>query len=181
MSVRFIASSLVLLSSSFLIADHHQTSTAAEFAELGNRLAGRWTADVTLIADWPGLDQKKGDKLVGYTDFHWAADKKAIVQTGKVGKAANLAMWTRDPVSEQITGRLVNTAGTVLNAVFWKETSDIWGFSMTGSISNGKKQEGSGQIVFADGGKTFAWISDNMTLDGKPIDKLRDVNHRLSD
>ena len=50
----FMACVVVLCSSSFLLADHHETATAAEFEELGDKLAGRWIDDVTLIADWPG-------------------------------------------------------------------------------------------------------------------------------
>ncbi len=181
MAARIIASLVVLFSSPVVFADHHETATTAEFEELGNKLAGRWIDDVTLIADWPGLKKKKGDKLVAYTSFRWAVGKKAIIQTGVLGEVADFALWTHNPVSKQITGRLVNTTGTVINAVFWKETPDKWGFRMTGSLSDGKKQKGSGHIVFSNGGKTLIWLSDNMTLDGKPTDKLKDVSHRLGD
>jgi hypothetical protein len=35
-----------------------QTSTPAEFTELGELLVVRWVSDITLIADWPEFSKK---------------------------------------------------------------------------------------------------------------------------
>ena len=42
------------------------TSTPKEFQEFGELMVGRWSADITLIADWPGMKKEAGEKLIGY-------------------------------------------------------------------------------------------------------------------
>ena len=55
---RIVAIIAVLLSSTLLFGDHDETATATDFQELGNKLAGRWMADVVLLANWPGHDRR---------------------------------------------------------------------------------------------------------------------------
>ncbi len=162
-------------------SDKLETATAAEFEEFGNKVVGRWVDDITLIADWPGLKKKRGDKMVGYTTVRWAAGKKAIISNSVGGETTGLGLWTHDPISKKINVKIVDSAGSVLDAVVWKESEDKWAFRMTGSIADGRKQKGSGYIVFSDGGKTQTLSSNNMTLDGEGIGELNDVSHRLGD
>ena len=47
-------------------ADHHiKKSTVKDFEEFSKILEGRWLVDIVFITDWPGLDRKKGDKIIG--------------------------------------------------------------------------------------------------------------------
>ncbi len=57
-----------------------QESTPEDFQALGELRVGRWTSEVTLIADFPGLSKKAGEKLVVYDTFTWEADSKAFLE-----------------------------------------------------------------------------------------------------
>ena len=64
-------------------------------------------------------------------------------------------------------------------AVVWKESAGKWGFKLTGGgLADGRKNGGTGRLLFTDGGKTYI-VEGNTTLDGKPLLKLRDVYTRL--
>ena len=77
-----IAVSLLVLSTAAVAAEQGKpTASYEDFLEWGNRLEGRWVGKITLIADWPGLDKKQGDVVVGHLTRQWAVDKRALKES----------------------------------------------------------------------------------------------------
>ena len=156
------------------------TSTAEEFQELGKLRVGRWTSEVTLIADWPGLKKKAGEKLVVYGTVSWAADQKAMTGTGVGGENTGIFLSGYDAASKQIILRNFGSAGGNHEMVIWKESPTKWAWKVTGGgLPDGKKFGGTGHWIFSDDGKTLN-IRGDVTIDGKPAPlKLDDVHTRL--
>ena len=96
------------------------TSTPEEFQEFGNLLVGRWSGDITLIADWPGMKKKAGEKFIGYDTVRSVADGKGFVSTSVGGETAGFALWLYEPTSKRILLRTVDSEGGSFQAVVWK-------------------------------------------------------------
>jgi hypothetical protein len=155
-------------------------STPQDFQELGKLMVGRWSGDITLIADWPGMKKKAGEKLINYRTAQWAADGKAFTDTVVGGETTGISLWIFDPVAKQIRQRAVDSAGGSIDAIAWKEDSARWGFKVTsGGLADGTKMEGTGHLLFTDGGKSYV-VEADVTLGGKPLLKLHDTYVRLN-
>ena len=125
------------------------TSTPEEFQEFGSLMVGRCSADITLIADWPGMKKKAGEKLVGYRDTRWVADGKGFISTSVGGETTGFDLWVYDPIAKQIQLSGIGSAGGSLRAVVWKESADKWGFKITGGgLADGRKCGGEGHFLF---------------------------------
>ena len=159
-----------------------QESTAADFQAFGELWVGRWTSEVTLIADWPGLSKKAGDKLVVYNSHAWAADKQAIICTHAGGETAGVTLWGFDPAAKRIFCRQVGSAGSSFELTVTKETESKWNWEVVGGgLPDGKKFGGKGYYLFEDGGRKYSVVGD-VTIDGVPTPKkLNDTHHRLDD
>ncbi len=89
-----------------------QEATHEDFKAFGEMWVGRWTADVTLITDWPWTDKKAGDKVTVYQTHTWAADGKAIIDTN-LGEQTATTLWGYDPSSKRIFAKYVSSGGMV--------------------------------------------------------------------
>ena len=95
----FYGTTLVL---AMALGQADMTSTPEQFQEFGKLVIGRWSGDVTLIADWPGMKKKAGEKLINYRSAHWVADGKAFVDTAVGGETTSTAPWIYEPVTKKI-------------------------------------------------------------------------------
>lgn len=157
-----------------------KTATVEDFKEFGSLMVGRWSGDVTLIADWPGQKKKVGDKIISYATRRWVSDGHAIVATTHAGTAIGNEFWTFDPASKQIKISRTDSGGTFLDVTIWKETSTKWGWSIGGGQLDGKKLGGTGHWIFSGNGST-AVLQGDVTLDGEPLPKLKDTLTRLNE
>jgi hypothetical protein len=156
------------------------SSTPQDFQEFGNLMVGRWSGNITLIADWPGMKKKAGEKLINYHTSQWAADGKAVTATAVGGETTAIWLWTFDPIAKQIRLRAVDSAGGSFDEVCWKESSTKWNIRITGGgLADGTKLEGAGHILFKDGGKSYV-VEADVTLGGKPLPKLHDTYVKLN-
>ena len=161
-------------------AEEKETSTPEELRQLGDLAVGRWVGDIKFIADWPGQDLGKGERVVGYLQYEWVADKKAFRGTGSAGNGSNTGVFVWDPVSKQIKLLDVDTSGGVLEAVLWKKSDRVYGWRMTGGgLADGRAHSGTGEWVFSEDGKTMTLQGQTM-LDGIKNDPLKDVYKKLS-
>ena len=156
------------------------TSTPEEFQEFGNLFVGRWSGEVTLITDWPGLSEKAGERLVTYGTRRWVSDKKGILGTGVGGETTGTSLFGYDAVAKHIWHRNVGSAGGNFDAILWKEGPSKWGWKLTGGgLADGKAFGGTGQYVFSEDGKSYV-ITGNLTIGGKPTAiPLNDTHIRL--
>lgn len=154
------------------------TSTREEFQELGNLVQGRWIGDITLIADWPGLNRKQGEKVIGYQVVRWVADGHALLTESIVGDGTSQMFEYWDPISKQIRGRMVSNGGETWESVMWKSGENTWSWKLEGALLDGTHEHGSGMVVFEDGGNTQI-ITGTSYLGGKELLPLRDVYRRV--
>ena len=171
------AASLVLVTSAVL-AQTEAKSTREDFKALGELMVGRWMIDVTYIADWPDQTKKQGEKEVGYSTIRWIADGNGLEWEQAIGNGTgkSLVMW--DATTSQIMSCNVNTGGTG-QVVIWKKSDTEWCWKLTGGgLNDGRKSEGTGTMVFKDGGKTFV-LAGKSTLGGKALAPLNDVYTRV--
>ena len=171
--------SCVIASVPFTDARAEET-TAEDFQAFGDLWVGRWTSEVTLIADWPGLSKKAGEKMVVYGNHAWAADRKAIIDTGVGGETTGISLWGFDPAAKRIFARNVGSAGGSFELTVTKETDTKWNWEVVaGGLPDGKKFGGTGYYLFEDDGRTLHIVGD-VTIDGKPTPKkLNDKHVRL--
>ena len=104
-------------------AQTDMSSTPEDFKELGELMVGRWMMDVTLIADWPGLSKKQGEKVNGYMSANWIVDQKGLEQVEHIGETSTKMLFVWDPGSKRIRRLGVGSAGDVGETVFWKDGS----------------------------------------------------------
>lgn len=157
-----------------------EKSTFEEFKEFGDKLIGRWSVDVTLIADWPGEEAKQGDKVVGYTSYKWIVDGKALEWNSVGGMTTARTVITFDATTKTIRAFNVGSAGGHWRTVIWKRNEDDWGWKLIGGgLVDGRKMGGEGSWLFDAGGKSHV-IKGNVTLDGEELPQLSDVYSRLS-
>jgi hypothetical protein len=172
----FYSTTLVL---AMALGQADMTSTPEQFQECGKLVIGRWSGDVTLIADWPGMKKKAGEKLINYRSAHWVADGKVFIDTTVGGETTGTALWIYEPVTKQIVLRVIDSAGVTIEAVVWKESSSKWGFKITGGgLADGRKEEGAGHFLFKDGGQSYV-VEGDITLGGQALPKLSDTYTRL--
>lgn len=173
-----LSSTVVVLA--VVLGQGEMTSTPEEFQEFGSLVVGRWSGDITLIADWPGMKKKAGEKLINYMTVQWVADGKSFIATTVGGETTNFSLWFYDPIAKQIQVSTPDSAGGTLHAVIWKVSRGKWGFKVTGGgLADGRKSGGEGHILFEDDGNTQI-LEGDMTLGGAPLPKLRDVYTRLA-
>ena len=158
-----------------LLADHHETATKEEFREFVDLMAGRWVDDVTLIADWPGLKEARGQKVTGHAEYKSIVDGNALEGTTIIGSSVWKIVYAWDGASKKIKALSVNTGGTVSEFVVWKKSPNVFGWRATGGAMTG-----SGEHRFSKDGRTMELVGSNLKLDNDKLDDLRDVSTRVS-
>ena len=93
------------------------TSTAEQCEKFVNKMAGRWSGEITLIADWPGLKKKRGEKLVNYQTRRKLADGKSFMATITGGETTATDLCAFDPASRQIRIMRTNSAAGFFQGV----------------------------------------------------------------
>ena len=153
-------------------------SSLEQFREFGQAMNGRWVADVTLIANWPGMSKKQGEKVTGHSDVRWVADKYLLENNGFAIEDNTRATTYWDPATKQIQQLIVTSAGSVGHAVIWKRNG-VWKWTYEWQQLDGKKGDGTGQFRFTDGGDTYH-LEGTLKLDGTELPKLHDIYRRVS-
>lgn len=146
--------------------------------EYGELVVGRWMADITLIADYPGVG-KKGEKVVGHGVTRWAADRRGLESDWFGGPSAgkSLAFW--DPAAKRIMQYGVDSGGNIVRFEIWKE-GERWVFQCGEVLPDGSKTEGKGNIVVKDGGNTVVY-EGTFTQNGEKLLPLHDVYKRVGE
>jgi hypothetical protein len=152
-----------------------QQATKEEFVEYSRMLEGRWIAEVTWVADWPGLG-KKGEKVTAYTENTIAVEGNALIGIFYGGAGTGRILTTYDAGAKQIQGLVVTSGGTVWHFVVNKENGK-WVMSSTGSNADGSKLEGKSTLTISDDGNTNTWTGSTI-IGGKKVDEQRDVYRR---
>jgi len=153
-----------------------QHSTIEDFNKIAKIFAGRWIVDITFITDWPGQG-KKGDKATGYKDLKLSEDGHALVGKEYGGKASATLMLVYNAASKQIRESGVDSGGTTWIAIYTIHGENIT-IDSTGSLADGSKIEGKYKATISDGGNTIKWTGST-TINGKRVDDLQDVQHRV--
>ena len=166
---------LLLTTPSILLADHHETSTPEEFKEFGDLMSGRWVVDVTLIADWPGLKERKGEKITGYEEHKWTLDGKILEGKGFGGTGVNKIIYAYDRSSKQIRYYWFTSGGLVGEGIQWKKSPGVFAWRTTRG-----EMTGSGENRFSDAGKKMTSVSDDLKLGDEELDDLKDVYTKVS-
>ena len=178
-----IATTILLLfsaSTQFALADHHESCTAEQFSAFGKRLVGRWSSDVKFIADWPGEEKGRGERLTGYAEFSWKADNNVIQGAENVGKGSGCWMIARDPVTKKIKILIGGTDGGLIEAEMWPSSPNVYSFRVIGGgLADGRASGGSGEWVFSDDDKVLT-MQGKITLADEQLDPYKDVYTRLS-
>ena len=155
-----------------------QEATHEDFKAFGEMWVGRWTADVTLITDWPWTDKKAGDKVTVYHTQTWAADGKAIIDTN-LGEQTATTLWGYDPSSKRIFAKYVSSGGMVFELSVAKETNSKWSWKVVSGGFGDSKLGGTGHYEFEDGGRILHIVGD-IKIDGVATPrKLDHTWHRL--
>ena len=163
-----------------LFADHHETCTTEQFRAFGDRLVGRWKSDVKFIADWPGEDKGRGERVVGFAEYSWKADKNVIQGVENAGNGSGCWTVLRDPVLKKIKIVIGGTDGGLVEAEMWPKSENVYGFRITGGgLADGRENAGSGEWVFSENGKVLT-MQGEITLAGEKLDPYKDVYTRLS-
>jgi hypothetical protein len=171
---------VLLLASTPLIAPANETSTAEDFQELGELLVGRWKSDIKFISDWPKEEKGRGERVVGYANFSYAADRHVVLGTETGGNNIGQWMLAFNGVTKQIRLIIAGSAGSVIEATVWKKSEGRYGVRVTaGGQADGKALGGVAEWVFTDGNKTLT-MQGKITLEGKDLDPYKDVYTRLS-
>ncbi len=169
----FCAVAVILCASSTLA----QTSTPKQFSELGDLLAGRWASQITLIADWPEFSKKQGEKVNGYTIIKWAVDMHALTEDELIAEGLTKSVYFWDAGLKTIKAVRISSAGSTSTTTYWKKNKD-WHWKHAGAQTDGKKLQGTGTLVFEDGGNVM--IGDGtLYLDGKELLHYHDVYKRV--
>tara|TARA_B100000686_G_scaffold335775_1_gene404778 strand:+ start:657 stop:2060 length:1404 start_codon:yes stop_codon:yes gene_type:complete len=126
-------------------------TTRADFQKWCALNAGRWTAQITLAIDWPGIG-KKGDTSTAYFEAHMTADGNAMVAefVGGTGSASGLIYY--DSTAKTMRANFVNSGGSVGHSTIWTEDGKWIQETDIGHVDNRK-----GKIrrvrTFSDDGK----------------------------
>lgn len=180
MKSRFGAIAFVCFLTSGVLADHHESATAEDFALMGKMHQGRWVGDVKFIADWPGETLGEGSNVVSYAEYKWTLDEKVLERIENVGNSQVKQIFFYDAPGKKIRFAWVNSSGACLYGHLWKTSDTSFGWRITGGgLSDGRAETGTGEVVFSNEGNTCA-IKGQVKLDGKDLAKLNDVYKRLS-
>jgi hypothetical protein len=166
-----------LLAAAFTAQGLAQQSTRKDFDEYCQVVEGRWVGEVTLVADWPGIGEK-GEVLTAYSENEIKVDGNALTGMFYGGNGAGKGITVFDAGSGQIKGLAVSSGGSAWNVVTFKKNGK-WVQTSTGSNPDGTKIEGVSTLTISDDGNTHTWIGTT-TIDGKEVDKQRDVWRRVS-
>lgn len=178
--IRTTALAAVLIAAIYTNVKGDETSTASEFRELGQLLVGRWQSDVKFIESWPGEEKGRGERVVGYANFKYAADRQVILGTETGGNNIGHWMLVYNGVSKQIKLVIAGSAGTVIEAVVWKKSSGKYGVKLTGGgQADGKALGGVAEWGFSNSNKILT-MQGKITLDGNELDPYKDIYKRLS-
>ena len=163
-------------------ADHHiKKSTVKDFEEFSKILEGRWLVDIVFITDWPGLDRKKGDKIIGYTEFERILDGTALEWTHYAAEGKFRAVFTWDAINSTIRSFLFGANGMLWQKTWWKEKEGVYGWETQGSYQrDGRQLTGSGKMIFEKDLKSMKWSSKNMKMGTQKLDELRDVFKKVT-
>ena len=174
----FVSSNGALKTAKAAEGKNKMQSTQADFKEYCQMMQGRWIGEVIWITDWPGFG-KKGDKVTGYEE--WTIGEGGQVLQGRFygGPGSGTALTHYDAGARKIQCRAVSSGGNVWNHVIYKKDGK-WHFETTGSTATGKKITGSSIRHISDDGKTHR-LTGTLKIDGKELDPLRDVFHRIGD
>ena len=154
-----------------------QEATREDFNEWCGAMEGRWLGKVTWVADWPGLG-KKGDTVTAYLDVTTIEDGNGLVFKFYGGNGSGTILYTYDAAAKQISALWVVSGGyTGTSYVFKKDGT--WVEESKGSLSDGKKSDGTSFFTFSESGKTLT-ITGSGTVDGKKHDDQHDVWRRVS-
>ena len=154
-----------------------QQSTFADFEAYRDAMTGRWVADVTWIADWPGLG-KRGDKTTGHSENRPSSDGKVLMHTFYGGTGTENSIVIFDAGKRQIREMGSDSGGTSWDCVITRQ-GEQWGFKCTGSLPDGTPIVNDNVLTLSDGGNTARWRGRN-TIGGVETDALQDVWRRVS-
>jgi hypothetical protein len=142
---------LLLVTTVAFAGEAKPTATTEDFLEWGNRLQGRWVGKITLIADWPGYDKKKGEVVQGLVTYRWCVGKKAIEESALEGQAECRRLHFWDAGTKQIKIVNIDSGGTSWTACIGRD-GDKWPWTVEGHLPDGSKMEGTGvDTLKADG------------------------------
>ena len=178
-TVTLIASFMLILAASVALAeDARVTASYEDFVEWGDRLEGRWVGKVTLIADWPGLDKKKGETVIGHVSRRWAADRRVIEESSFLANEEGRTMHYWDAAANQIKLVSVSSGGTTWVGSIGRDGDDKWPWTAEGTLPDGTKMEASGCDTLTRGGRQ---VVDGIVFSGdEKLPKLHDVYERVS-
>ncbi len=154
-----------------------QTTTQEQFAELGELLVGRWASQITLIADWPEFSKKQGEKVNGYSIMRWAAGKHAVIEDELIAEGLTTSMYFWDADSKTIKAIRITSKGSTATTTYWQK-DDKWHWKHVAAQADGKKLQGTGTLLFENGGKTM--VGDGtLYLDDEELPHYHDVYKRV--
>jgi hypothetical protein len=154
-----------------------QTSTPAEYKELGELMVGRWASQITLIADWPEFSLKQGDEVNGYSTISWVSDKHGFQQEELIAEGVETSLYYWDVASKSIKAQRVSSAGSIGATTYWSKDGG-WHWRHVCTQRDGKVVKGSGRLLFEDGGKTMI-AEGTVYLDDEELPPYRDVYKRV--
>lgn len=163
---------------SALAQEKAPTATYEDFLEWGKRLEGRWVGKVTLIADWPGFDKKRGDVVESHWTIRWIADKRGLEQIETLAGNEARRLHYYDVSSKQIKVVYVDSGGTTWVGSAGRSGDNDWPWTLVGHLHDGTKNEAKGVVILKGDGKMV--IEGTGTLGGKELPKLHDVYKKVS-
>ena len=153
---------------------------AREFKEFGDAMSGRWLRDIVYVHDWEGAVGGRGDKARGYHHFEWINDGHALREVTVDGENRSEAIFTWDPQAKQTVAFGTSATGGMFMGKVQKVADHKWKLvPLRGGTPKGEKFGGEILYTVAPDGKRMD-ASGIITLDGKPLDNLQDVYHKLT-
>jgi hypothetical protein len=158
-----------------------QKSTLNDFYAFCDLLEGRWMVDVTLIADWPGIGLKRGEKFKGYDSFTKILDGEALEWSSVGGEGEFRAIFHWDSHSSTIHCNAYTSGGAMHHSVWWKEEEGKYALWLKRAFErDNRRLAGKAGIQFDRNARSFRFTSDNLKLGGEALDKLEDIFHKIS-
>ena len=154
-----------------------QESSREDFREFCKLVEGRWVADITWVADWPGVG-KKGEKATGYFDVKLDADGHALVGRHYAGSGAGIWTIVYNAAEKKIGGIYVDKSG--INHMTYYKKDGKWIEQGSGSLVDGRKTKDQSTMTFTDNGNQMV-LDGTGTIDGESHDKRHDVYHRVKE
>jgi hypothetical protein len=153
---------------------------ADELREFGDKISGRWLREIVYVHDWEGAAGGRGDKATGYHEFQWINDGQALREVSFDGDNRAESIFTWDPTTKRTLAFGTTATGDMLIGHLQKVSENQWKLTpVQGGLASGEKFGGEIRYTISGDGKRMD-ASGVVTLDGKPLDELQDVYHRLS-